>query len=140
MAEMTGDDAHKIGHSGIGSECPTSCLGVRTVGDLLGLLVEAGRTSGLDAVFPAAVAAADRRHEHADGRIGLACPVACLGLSAQVVTTLRNDRRRRVKTVGELLGLLRSGGLGRVPQMGPRRVGEVRVALLAAGFPVPADL
>lgn len=140
MAEMTGDDAHKIGHSGIGPECPISCLGVRTVGDLLGLLVEAGRTSGLDAVFPAAVAAADRHHEHADGRVGLACPVACLGLSKQVMTTLRNDRRWRVKTVGQLLGLLRSDDLGKVPQMGPRRVGEVRVALLAAGFTVPADL
>ncbi|MFB4308736.1 hypothetical protein [Actinomadura sp. GTD37] len=140
MAEVTGDDAHKIGHSGLGPECPISCLGVRTVGDLLGLLVEAGRTSGLDAVFPAAVAAADGQHEHADDRVALACPVVCLGLSAQVVAALRNDRRWRVKTVGGLLGLLRSGDLGRVPQMGPRRVGEVRVALLAAGFPVPADL
>ena len=135
---MTGDDAHQIGHSGIGPECPISCLGVRTVGDLLGLLVEAGRTTGLDTVFPAAVTGA--RHEHAGDGVGLACPVTCLPLSAQVLTALRNDERRRVTTVGQLLGLLRSGDLARVPQMGPRRVGEVRVALLAAGFPVPADL
>lgn len=51
MAEMIDTDhrTHRAGHEEIGPECPVSCLGVRTVGDLLRLLVEAGRASGLHA-------------------------------------------------------------------------------------------
>ena len=129
MAEVNGNDGHRVGHSGIGPECPVWCLGVRTVGDLVGLLVEAGRVSGL---YPAA--SVENGHEHE--RVTAACPVGCLGLSAHVVNALRHGLGRSVR-VGDVLGLLGSGRLAEVRGMGARRVGEVRTALVAAGFPVP---
>ncbi|CNF22179.1 Uncharacterised protein [Mycobacterium tuberculosis] len=135
VAEVNGDDGHRVGHSGIGPECPVWCLGVRTVGDLVGLLVEAGRISGLHASFADAVAGAPHEHE----RVTLGCPVECLGLSANVLGALRNDRGRTA-TVGDVLGLLRSRELSEVRHMGPRRVGEVRTALVAAGFSIPTHL
>lgn len=135
MAEVSEEGVHRVGHSGIGPECPIWCLGVRTVGDLLNLLVEAGRPSGLHAVFADAVAGVPHEHE----RVTLGCPMKCLGLSARVLGALHNDRGRTV-TVGDVLGLLRSRELAEVRHMGPRRVDEVRTALIAAGFSVPAHL
>ncbi|GAA0562702.1 hypothetical protein [Actinomadura livida] len=134
MAEMIDTDhrTHRAGHEEIGPECPVSCLGVRTVGDLLRLLVEAGRASGLHAQSVAVPG--DGPHEC--DRVTVACPVECLGLSAHVLNALRNDRGRTA-TVGDVLGLLRSRELAEVRNIGPRRVGEVRTALVAAGFPVP---
>lgn len=129
MAEVIGP--HRVGHDGIGPGCPVSCLGVRTVGDLLRLLVEAGRAAGLHAGSAGAVGGL-----HACDRVGLGCPVECLGLSAQVVNALCAHRGCAV-TVGDVLGLLRSGELAGVRNIGPRRVGEVRTALVAAGFLVP---
>ncbi|NVI92693.1 hypothetical protein [Actinomadura sp. BRA 177] len=134
MAEVNDafDRGHTAGHSGIGPECPVWCLGVRTVGDLVGLLVEAGRLSGLHAA-----AGVDGGHEHE--RVTVACPVGCLGLSAHVANALRHGLGRSVR-VGDVLGLLHSGRLDEVREMGARRVGEVRTALVAAGFPVPPDM
>ncbi|MGP4024192.1 DNA-directed RNA polymerase subunit alpha C-terminal domain-containing protein [Actinomadura sp. 3N407] len=123
---------HAAGHEGIGLECPVSCMGVRTVGDLLRLLVTAGRMSGLHAAFAATVAEVPHEHD----RVMAACPVECLGLSAHVLNALRNDRGRTA-TVGDVLALLRSHELAEVRNIGSRRVGEVRTALVAAGFPVP---
>lgn len=102
---------------------------MRTVGDLVGLLVEAGRLSGL---HPAA--SIEGGHE----QVTAACPVGCLGLSAHVVNALRHGLGRSVR-VGDVLELLASGRLAEVRGMGARRVGEVRTALVAAGFPVPPD-
>lgn len=90
MAEVIGTDhgGHGAGHEGIGPECPVSCLGVRTVGDLLRLLVSAGRVSGLHAEFAATVAGIPHEHE----QVTAACPIECLGVSARVVNALRSDR------------------------------------------------
>lgn len=139
-AGSTGVGEHAAGHEGIGVECPISCLGVQTVGDLLGLLVEAGRSAGLfAAVAVEAVAAAP--HEHAADRLTRACPIGCLELPERVRNVLRrNVRDFPAKTVGDLLDLLWSRELYEVRQMGPRRVGEVQLALLAAGFSVPSRL
>lgn len=137
MAEVIGadHDVHGARHEGIGLECPVSCLGVRTIGDLLRLLVEAGRVSGLHAEVASTVAEVPHEHE----RVTAGCPVECLGLSAHVLNALRNDRERTA-TVGDVLGLLRSHELAEVRNIGPRRVGEVRTALVAAGFPVPRSV
>jgi hypothetical protein len=125
-AAMTGE-AHDAGHAGIAPDCPVWCLGVRTVGDLVGLLVEAGRTSGLHEAYAAATLNAPHEHE----RVTLSCPITCLGLSAHVVKALRWSE---AATVGGVLRLLQSGELAEVPNIGPRRVGEVRTSLIAAGF------
>ncbi|WUH99659.1 hypothetical protein OHR68_40280 [Spirillospora sp. NBC_00431] len=107
------------------------------MGDLVRVLRDAGRVSGQDAV---ADAAGGRAHEHEHGRVMVTCPVGCLGLSVHVREVLRRDRMVvrtvGVRTVGELLALLESDALGAVRGMGPRRVGEVRTALIAAGFVV----
>jgi hypothetical protein len=124
---------HRVGHAGIGMDCPVWCLGVRTVGDLVGLLTEAGRLAGLH-VVPTAV---DGPHGHPGGRVGVGCPVGCLKLSRQTLNALRSEQRYRPGTVGDVADLLVSGRLSRVGQMGPRRIGEVRAALLLAGLPVP---
>ncbi|MFB4307199.1 hypothetical protein [Actinomadura sp. GTD37] len=141
MAEVnrTGLDGglHRVGHLGIGPECPVWCLGVRTVGDLVGLLVEAGRVSGLHAVAAGAGAGGGDGHEHV--RVTASCPVGCLGLSAHAANPLRSALGWSA-TVSDVLGLLASGELAQVRGLGARRVGEVCTALVAAGFPVPRDV
>ena len=122
---------HQVGHSGIGPGCPIWCLGVRTVGDLLNLMVEAGRVSGLHAV----AGGVDGVHEHE--RVTVTCPIECLGLSAHAANPLHSALGWSA-TVGDVLGMLASGELAKVRGLGPRRVGEVRTALVAAGFPVPS--
>ncbi|MEV0667187.1 hypothetical protein ACIBI3_38835 [Actinomadura luteofluorescens] len=138
MAEVTSGPSsggpHAVGHDGIGLECPVTCLGVWTVGDLLALLVEARRVSGLSAV-PVDVGFGTHRHE--GGQLSRACPLACLQLSTKVRNALRNDRDCTAKTVGDLLDLLWSHDLHEVRLMGARGVNEVHAALLAEGFSVP---
>ncbi|MEU4824615.1 hypothetical protein AB0H37_22330 [Actinomadura sp. NPDC023710] len=138
MAEVTsgqgGGGPHAVGHDRIGLECPVTCLGVWTVGDLLALLVEARRVSGLPA---APVDGTFGTHRHEGGRLSRACPLACLQLSTRGRNALRNDRNCTAKTVGDLLDLLWSRDLHEVRLMGARGVGEVHAALLAAGFSVP---
>ncbi|MGI5420491.1 hypothetical protein [Actinomadura luteofluorescens] len=138
MAEIasrpTGGGPHAVGHYGIGLECPVTCLGVWTVGDLLALLVEARRVSGLSAV---PVDAGFGTHRHGGGQLSRACPLACLQLSTKVRNALRNDRDCTAKTVGDLLDLLWSHDLHEVRLMGARGVNEVHAALLAEGFSVP---
>ena len=121
--------AHGAGHAGIGLECPVSCLGVRTVGDLVRLLTEAGRAAGLYA----AEFAGGPVHEHE--RVTPACPIACLGVSERVLAPLRRELGEAAM-VGEVVALLLSEELAEVRGIGPRRVGEVRTALIAEGFPV----
>ena len=137
MAEVIGADhnTHRAGHEEIGPACPISCLGVRTVGDLLLLLTKTARV--LDSHEQPGVPMADGPHECSG--VTVACPVECLGLSAHVLNALRADRGR-AQTVGDLLDLLRSGELREVRNVGPRRVGEVYTALVAAGFTVPRPL
>jgi hypothetical protein len=69
----------------------------------------------------------------------LACPVDCLEtvLSAATISTLIRAEYAPLDTpatIGQLLGLLRAGRLGRVPGIGPRRLGEIRAGLVLAGL------
>lgn len=104
---------------------------MRTVRDLLTLLVTAGRSSGLHAVY--AAAALDVPHEH--DRVTVDCPITCLELSAHVLNALRQGGGYSM-TVGDVVRLLQRGDLADLWNIGPRRVEEVRAALVAAGFAV----
>lgn len=131
MAEVNDSangSAHVPGHEGITLWCPLSCLGLRTVGDLVRLLVETGRAS-VNQQHSRAVLE-DGPHEHE--RVTFECPVTCLGVSRHVLHAL--SARGDVPTVGEVLRLLESGELGEVRNIGRRRTGEIRTALIAAGF------
>ncbi|TYK53020.1 hypothetical protein [Actinomadura decatromicini] len=122
---------HGAGFVEIGLECPVSCLGVRTIGDLVRLLAEAGRAAGLYGVG----LVGEPLHEHE--RVTPACPIACMGVSERVLAPLRRELGEAAM-VGEVVALLLSGELAEVRGIGPRRVGEVRTALIAEGFPVAA--
>jgi hypothetical protein len=123
------DTEHAVGHEGITPECPISCLGVRTVADLLRLLAEATRVSGLQS--RCAAVPEERPHEHE--RVTLDCPITCLSLARHVLSALRLHRGPS-QMVGDVLRLLQNHELGEVRSIGPRRVGEVRTALITAGF------
>ncbi|MFC4052126.1 hypothetical protein ACFOY4_20780 [Actinomadura syzygii] len=123
---------HGAGYAEIGLECPVSCLGVRTVGDLVQLLAEAGRAAGL----PAAAGHAGGGLEQ-DERVTLASPIGRLELSGRVLAPLRRKLGKTV-TVGQVVALLHSGGLAEVRGIGARRIGEIETALIAAGFQVRA--
>ncbi|TDE26445.1 hypothetical protein [Actinomadura sp. 6K520] len=130
MAEVNDADgsAHVPGHEGITLWCPLSCLGLRTVGDLVRLLVETGRTAASQP--HSSPMPTDGPHEHE--RVTFECPVTCLGLSRHVLHAL--SARGDAPTVGEVLRMLESGKLGDVRNIGRRRTGEIRTALIAAGF------
>lgn len=61
------------------------------------------------------------------------CPLACLGLSRHAANPLRSHLRGKV-TVGEVLRLWENDELQNVRGLGPRRIGEITTALVAAGF------
>jgi hypothetical protein len=127
---MLNNSAHAVGHENITLSCPISCVGVRTVADLLRLLGEAARAAGAQPPSPSAVDLVPHVHE----QITVQCPVRCLELSRHASNPLRLDGR--VHTVGDVLRLLEAGELGGVRNLGRRRVQEVRMALIAAGFSV----
>ncbi|ACY95910.1 hypothetical protein Tcur_0306 [Thermomonospora curvata DSM 43183] len=61
------------------------------------------------------------------------CPLVCLGLSRHAANPLRFHLGSRA-TVGQVLRLWENDELQRVRGLGPRRIGEITTALVAAGF------
>ncbi|ACY97647.1 hypothetical protein Tcur_2081 [Thermomonospora curvata DSM 43183] len=90
----------------------------------------------LDARFPGTASGTGRAevHDHS-GMVPVTrdCPLACLGLSRHAANPLRSHLRGRV-TVGQVLRLWEDNELQHVRGLGPRRIGEITTALIAAGF------
>lgn len=68
-----------------------------------------------------------------------ACPIDCLRVvlgTAAFHALARADRApfARPTTVGQVLNLWRAGRLGLAAGLGPRRLGEIEVGLVLAGF------
>jgi len=119
---------HSPGHVGVTLACPVSCLGLRTVGDLVRLLEEAGRVAGLpDDERPAGLDG----HRHPRGVVSLDCPLACLYLPVRTVNRLRSPEAD-CRTVRDLLRLMHSDRLRDVRGIGVRTREEIRRALLRA--------
>ena len=109
--------------------CPVSCLGLRTVGDLVRLLEEAGRVAQLpDSVHPAGLVT----HRHPHGVVSLDCPLECLDLPVRAVNVLRYYRESC--TAGDLLRLVRSGDLLNIRGIGVGTAAEIRRTFLRAGI------
>ncbi|WP_285498204.1 hypothetical protein [Actinomadura sp. NBRC 104425] len=110
--------------------CPVSCLGLRTVGDLVRLLEEAGRVARLpDEEHPAGLVA----HRHPSGVVSLDCPLECLALPGRTVNRLLYYRKS-CRTVGDLLRLLQSGELLSIHGIGVGTVADIRRVFLRAGI------
>jgi hypothetical protein len=127
VAEVNGLD-HVAGHEGITLECPLTCLGLRTVADLLRLLADTGRATGLQPRHPSVLDRVPHEHE----RVTLDCPITCLRLPPHVLNPLRGQGQAR--TVGDVLRLLEREGLGDIRGIGRSRIRRIREAFIAAGF------
>jgi hypothetical protein len=73
-----------------------------------------------------------------------ACPVDCLRVVLGTATfhaLARADRApfARPDTAGQVLDLWRAGQLGLAAGLGPRRLGEIEVGLVLAGFALTDD-
>jgi hypothetical protein len=71
--------------------------------------------------------------------VTLECPVACLELSAHSYNRLMHSYGAPFdppRTVGDVLLLAQRAQLGEIWGLGPRRVGEIEIALRWAGFVV----
>lgn len=122
--------AHVAGHLGVTLACPVSCLGLRTVGDLVRLLEEAGRLARLSEVeHPAGLVT----HRHPRGVVSLDCPLECLALPVRTANRL-HYYRESCRTVGDLLRLLQSGDLLNVQGIGAGTVAEIRRVFVLAGI------
>ncbi|MBX6767439.1 MAG: hypothetical protein IRY90_09860 [Actinomadura rubrobrunea] len=118
------------GHIGVTVACPVSCLGLRTVGDLVRLLEEAGRVARLpDDEHPAGLVT----HRHPHGLVSMDCPLECLDLPVRAVNRLRYYRES-CRTVADLVRLLRSGEQLSVHGIGVGTVTEIKRAIRRAGI------
>ncbi|WP_329095520.1 hypothetical protein OG979_12855 [Actinomadura citrea] len=126
MASEVNTPDHSPHHPGITTGCPTTCLGVHTVGDLVTLLSTAARTALPDITDPD-----DKQHD----RHTETCPLSCLHLSVRVTNALKYaDTPPR--TIGALLHMIRTDQLTEVRNIGRRSLAEVHQALTATGFDV----
>jgi len=126
---------HLAPHDGITATCPLSCLGLHTVGDLLRLLAETGRTTTLRVSRPG-----PRPHDRRQRtpQITLDSPILHLGLHTPILTALRSSTS--VRTIRDLLHMLEHKDPRTIHGIGPRRVEHIRNALTMAGFsPSPAQ-
>ncbi|MFI0480494.1 DNA-directed RNA polymerase subunit alpha C-terminal domain-containing protein [Actinomadura sp. 9N215] len=120
---MMNETEHHPHHPGVTVDCPTSCLGVRTVGDLVGLLTRAAQTTLPDAPSPL------RPHEEHL----LTCPISCLRLPARIISALR-AYDPDVRNIGQLISMFERDELSEVRNIGHSSVWDVRKALDAEGF------
>ncbi|WP_158581731.1 DNA-directed RNA polymerase subunit alpha C-terminal domain-containing protein [Actinomadura spongiicola] len=132
MAPEINDTDHLAHHPDITTECPVTCLGVRTVGDLVNFLATA-RTALPDAdptTSPDETALTEpaQHNEHTTR-----CPLSCLDLSARVLNPLRYNTTTP-QTIGALIRMIQTGQLAQVHRIGRRSLTEIRTALVAAGF------
>ena len=127
-SQMSGSD-HGPHHPDVSVQCPVSCLGIRTVGDLIALLADTARRGFPDK--PPGLPPNFLPHEEHT----LTCPVSCLRLSARITSAVR-AHDGDVQNIGQLIYLLQSGELWEVRNIGHRSVGEVHAALVAEGFDV----
>ena len=110
--------------------CPVSCMGLRTVGDLVRLLEEAGRVARLpDNEHSAGLVT----HRHPHGVVSLDCPLECLDLPVRAANRVRWGGSD-CQTVGDLLRLLRSGDLLHIRGIGVGAEAEIKRAFLRAGI------
>ncbi|MES9602168.1 DNA-directed RNA polymerase subunit alpha C-terminal domain-containing protein [Actinomadura sp. NPDC000929] len=127
MASEVNTADHSPHHPGITTRCPTTCLGVYTVGDLVTLLTTAARTASPDATH---AGEPQQRARHTGS-----CPLSCLHLSVRVINALKYaDLPPR--TIGALLHMIRTDQLTEVRNIGRRSLAEVNQALTATGFDV----
>jgi hypothetical protein len=130
VATVNGID-HVPGHDGVTPACPISCMGLQTVADLLSLLANVARMTGLRPSLEAV--GGDGRHMHE--RVTPDCPITCLNLSEHVLNPLKGDYRT-IETVRDLLRLAKNRELKDIRNIGPRRLDEIRAAFIMAGFSV----
>ncbi|MFG2249012.1 DNA-directed RNA polymerase subunit alpha C-terminal domain-containing protein [Spirillospora sp. NPDC048823] len=128
MAAEMSDTEHASHHSGITMHCPVSCLGVRTVADLVNLLATATRATIPDATTRPEPEEPQQHDEHTPR-----CPLSCLRLSTRVANALRHDRAEP-RTIGDLVRMIQRHELSEVRNIGRRSITEIRTALIAAGF------
>lgn len=121
--QMSGSDHHP-NHPDVTADCPMSCLGVHTVGDLIALLTSTARSAIPDNPSPAW----PPHEQHS-----LTCPISCLKLSARITNALRHHDTE-AENIGQLIHMLQHNKLGEVRNIGPRRLSEVHTALVAEGF------
>lgn len=88
MAAEVNDTDHHAHPEGVTMECPVSCVGVRTVADLVNLLTTVTRAA-LPDPHPSIGPDLDEPWEHDEH--SRRCPVSCLNLSTRVTNALRYD-------------------------------------------------
>jgi hypothetical protein len=119
---------HYPGHQGVRMDCPISCLGLATVGDLLHSL-----TAAVGVVELAGLAGrAGPGHHHE--RVGPGCPLECLELPTRTRKSLERHYPEPVTTVGDLLALVRTGEIDDVRHIGRASIDGIWTALQAAGL------
>jgi len=82
-------------------------------------------------------------HDRRDHQLTAGCPLACLAsqLSAQAYQPLRRELPwllSRPVTVGDVAGLHQRRQLRHIRRLGPRRTGEIELALILAGLLTPS--
>jgi DNA-directed RNA polymerase alpha subunit len=132
MATEVNPIDHHPHHQGVTMQCPVSCLGVRTVADLVNLLATTTRAVLPDA-YPSTRPELDEIQEHDDHTPH--CPLSCLNLSTRTANALRYNSTE-TWTIADLVRMIRSGQLSRVRNIGRRSLTEIHTALVAAGIDV----
>ncbi len=126
MATEVNPTDHHPHHQGVTMQCPVSCLGVRTVADLVNLLATTTRTV-LPDVYPNDPEEHDEHTPH--------CPLSCLNLSTRASNALRYNSTE-TRTISDLVRMIRSGQLPGVRNIGRRSLTEIHTAPVAAGIDV----
>ena len=132
MATEVNPTDHHPHHQGITMQCPASCLGIHTVGDLVNLLATTARAVLPDA-YPSTRPEPDEPEEHDEHTPH--CPLSCLNLSTRAANALRCNSTP-TRTIGDLVRMTRTGQLPHVRNIGRRTLTEIHTALVAAGIDV----
>ncbi|WP_157430965.1 DNA-directed RNA polymerase subunit alpha C-terminal domain-containing protein [Actinomadura macra] len=130
MAAQMNEAEHHPHPTGLTMQCPVSCLGLRTVADLVNLLATATRTALLDGTPSPAPEAPPDNDQHSTR-----CPISCLDLSTRITNALRIDPARP-KTIGDLINMSRQQQLSKVHNIGQGHLNDIRTALITAGIDV----
>lgn len=131
MGSEVNSTEHHAHHQGVTMECPASCLGVRTVADLVSILATTARTILPDAYPSDHLDDEPQKHDQHSS----SCPLSCLNLSVRVNNALK-PHRDEARTIGDLMRMIQSGELHDIRNIGRRSLTEIHTALVAAGIDV----
>lgn len=114
-------ERHAPGHQ-ITLDCPLPCIGVETIRDLVRVMTDSATRLAIGTTSV-----------HVCHQVAATCSLTCLKMPNRVVNAL-DKHRPDVRTVADLMALLRDQEFQEIPGIGEDSVSRTKRSLVDAGF------